>query len=83
MKIPHEAWLGWVITGVFFLVCWLAWFAVMEAAAMRTGGRRTLSEVVWDHFGVPAVFWFGVGLLLTGVWTWLWLHFVSKGHWGI
>jgi hypothetical protein len=81
--ISHTLWLAWVVSGTFLAAVWLAWFGVMEGIAIHEGGRTTLSEVVWDHFGVPAVFWFGVGALLTGTWTWLWLHFMSKGRWGI
>ena len=54
-------------------------FFVLEGIAMAEGGRRTLSEVVWDHFHVYPVFWFACGGILGSMLIWALWHFASKG----
>ena len=79
MKLPSAVWLAWFLAGM----TWVMWFAVAEGIALvnRVKGD-TLSEVVWRLHLPAAIFFLGGGLLL-GLLTWLVIHFVSQGKWGL
>ena len=77
---PHRLW--YVFAGLVVFTC--AFGLVLEMTPIVQGHvKQTLSWILWEHWKLPAVIYFGLGFLIIGLTSWAMLHFASGGKWGI